>query len=133
MPVRQVVRTSKKQVAIGDLKHRVTLQNRSIESPDYGDADFDEDFKKLHGAATVWASVQPQQGKTIFDGVSQQDQEVTHLVYLRYDPLVTSETWIEFRERRFKILKARNYNEENRFLELACQEVGDKEEEASKS
>lgn len=115
---------------MGDLRDRVKLQNRDITEPAFGSSDFGEDFDL---ADEVWASVKTLSGRTIFDGVHT-DIVVTHRIHVRYDPSVTSETWIQLADgRRLDVVQVEDLEERHEFLELLCTERGKRAKEAAKA
>ena len=98
----------------------ITLQNRNIESPDFGTPDFDEDFTDTD---TIPALINTERGNTLFDGVST-DRTVTHKLCIEYLAGVTAQTWIKFKDRRFDIVDVENYRERDELLILRCNERG---------
>lgn len=124
---KELVRIPRKQVCIGDLKHRIVLHTRTLKEPGFGEVNPTENF----GGDEVWARVKTAAGKVLFNGVT--DEVLTHEIFIRYNPKVTSQTWIEFRDRNFRIVNVEDYNEENEFMRLRCIERGDKSVEATKA
>jgi SPP1 family predicted phage head-tail adaptor len=106
---------------VGDLNQRITLQDRDIVPPIFGDADFDEDFSADNER---WASIQTVHGKTFFDGVNQRDVNLTHEIFIRYDATVTAETWILYDGRRFDIVAVEDLDEQHTFMRLQCIDKG---------
>ncbi len=98
----------------------VKLQNRDIEAPRFDSADFDELFSEIK---EVPAIIKTPRGRIVFDGVDTETQ-VTHEICIAYVAGVTSETWIEFKGRRFDILNVQNCCEEDAVLILDCAEKG---------
>ncbi len=123
------IRTKKRKVCIGDLRDLIKLQNRDILEPIFGSPNFDEGFTDI---AEVWAAINTVSGKEHFDDVGV-GTTITHLIYIRYDALVTSETWVEFNNRRFDILDTEDVDERGEFLKLTCVDRGLVSKEASKS
>ena len=111
------------------MSERIKLHNRSIQVPEFGTYDFTETFT---GTKTVWANVQTAAGQTFFTGASV-DVGLSHIIIIRYDEAVTSETWIEFNGNNLKIISVENLDENNEFLRLRCSERGDKDLGASKA
>jgi len=103
------------------MDRQISLQPRDIAAPIWGTPDFSEVF----GAGTVvWAKIDTVTGKTFFDSVNQQDQTVTHEIYIRYDSTVTSELWILYESRHFKILAVEDLEERHEFMKLTCVDKG---------
>jgi SPP1 family predicted phage head-tail adaptor len=98
----------------------ITLQNRDIVAPLFGDTNFEEQFS---GDQDVQAIIKTVSGKTHFDGVST-ETNITHEIRIEYVAGVTAETWILFNSRRIDILAVENCCEENRILILTCSERG---------
>lgn len=126
---RKLLGRSHRKLCVGDLSERVVLQVRTLKEPPFGSPDFDEGFQ----GKEAWASVKTLAGKTIFDGVSSRDLEVTHEVGIRYDPCVTSETWIRLGDRRLDVVRVEDLEERHEWLVLLCVERGRADQEASKA
>lgn len=118
------IRKKKRKVCTGDMKDLITLQNRAIQGITTSDVDFTENFTE---AAVVWSMIETVQGVTVFD-TSNTEIVITHKFYVRYDPTVTSETWIEFDNRKFDIVTVTNLDERKDYLLLQCRERGDKDQ-----
>jgi len=116
MPTCQLIKRKHRKVCIGDLNTFIKMQNRNITPPVFGDVDFDEDFQD---ASEVWAKIDTKIGKTVFDGVNV-DFSVTHEITIRFDPTVTTETWIEHDSRKFDIMMTDNFEERNEWLFMFC-------------
>lgn len=116
MPSCQFIKRKHRKICIGDLDTLIKLQSRDIVSPVFGDVDFDEDFQDT---SEVWALIKTQTGKTVFDGVDT-DFNITHGMTIRFDPSVTTETWVELDSRKFDIMMLENLEERNEFLLLFC-------------
>lgn len=82
---------------IGELQHRVELQ-RYVEQPYQGH----NVTREWHSIATVWAMIEPVSGLTMLD-TKQVNQGVTHKITIRWFPNLTSEYWVLFKSRRFRI------------------------------
>ena len=104
-------------MTIGKMRHRVTIQTL-VATPDADNA-VEEVYSNV---ATVWADVSPVSGRTSIDSKSI-GEEITHRVTMRYRSDVTSENWILYRARRFRIRKVTDFEERRRFLILDCEEV----------
>lgn len=128
MGARKVVRRGRRKLCVGDLRQRVCLQKRTLTEPTFGDAEPGEDFE---GTSEVWALVKTTAGKVFFDGVNA-DVNVTHEVFIRYDPDVTATTWIELEdERRLDIVNVENLEERAEYLRLLCVDRGRKDKGAA--
>jgi len=124
MPSCVSIRKKKQVVCTGDMKDLITLQNRAIQGVTTADVDFTENFTE---AAVVWSMIETVQGVTVFD-TSNTEIVITHKFYVRYDPAVTSETWVEFDDRKFDIVTVTNLDERKDYLLLMCRERGDKDQ-----
>jgi len=113
----------RREPCLGDLRERIHLHDRAIQAPIFGKADSTEEFS---GPKIVWASVKTVSGKTIFTGANI-DVALSHEIIIRYDDKVTSETWVEFEGKNFKIVNVEDLDERHDFLRLLCTERGDKD------
>lgn len=120
MPDCQFIKRKHRKVCVGDLDTLVKIQSRDIVSPLFNAVDFDEDFQDQ---SEVWAMIETQNGKTIFDGVGT-DINITHKITIRFDPTVTAERWVEIALRKFDIVLAENFEERDEWLLLLCKERG---------
>jgi SPP1 family predicted phage head-tail adaptor len=130
MAICNKIQRESKRIAIGSLNKLIKLKIRSISSPSSGGVDFGETFTDWQD---IWAYVKTVNGVTIFDD-SNIGRDVSHDIYIRFIPDVTSEAWIEFpaqygstKDQYFDILKVENLNEENKFYRLRCALRGDSE------
>ncbi len=101
---------------IGQLRVRLTIQTFT-ETQD----DTHRTRKVWADYKIVWAKIEPVKGLVMLD-TKQVGVGVTHKVWIRYLPHITTEKWILFDSRRFRIRAVRNLDERNRFLELLCEE-----------
>jgi len=121
----QAIKRKRRNVCIGDLDSLVTLENRSIQAPEFDTVDFDESFTDL--ASDQWALIETVRGKTFFDGAST-EVDVTHWLYINFDSTVTAETWVKLEDgRRLDILRVENLDERSDFMLLHCTDKGTSE------
>ena len=120
MPKCISIRKKKQKVCLGDMKDQITLQDRDIKGITDIDVDFTEQFTE---AAVVWSMIETVQGTTTFDA-SNTEIVITHKIYVRFDPTITSETWIELESRKFDIVTVTNLDERKEFQLLLCRERG---------
>ncbi|MBK2125727.1 phage head closure protein [Fangia hongkongensis] len=122
----------KRKVCIGDLNKYIGLYTRSLTSPlnpSYSSVDYDLNFTLIRN---VWAAIENVKGIMSLDGVT--DEEIpTHNIYIRYRNDITSENWIIFNNKNYKIIRVENLEENNIFLCLVCIETGSTSKGASKS
>ena len=119
MPKCKFIKRKHRKVCIGDLDTLITLQTRDIVAPVFDEVDFDEDFQDFP-TAQVWALVETATGKAVFDGIDT-DVNITHIITIRYDVNVTSETWIDFDDgRKLDIQFTEDLEERHEWLMLFC-------------
>lgn len=124
MPTRQVLPRKKRQAPIGDLDTRVTVHRRRQVPPVAGSVDAAFAFQAIEGDGEVWAKVETKDGKTVFDGVSN-DRRVTHEVTIRTLAGVTSESWVLLRDgTRLDVVVAETLDERGEFTRLSCDARG---------
>lgn len=116
----------KRVLEIGSLDKKITLQLRAIVAE--GEADYTHTFTN---PITVWACIDTSTGKEFFDDINQETKNITHTFYIRYRSDVTSDIWIDWLDRKFKIVSIENMDERNRFLKLYCSERGNAQFKAS--
>lgn len=121
------VNIKRRKLCAGDLRHKIELQERSIQAPLNGSPNFTEDFKRLN---SVWSALETPRGMTEFDSVGT-EEVVTHIFWIRFLEGVTTETWILFKGKRFNIILATNLEEQDEWLELKSTSRGKAELEAS--
>lgn len=122
------IKVKRRKVCIGDLRHRITIHTRDITAPDFGGVDFGETYEPLDN---VWAAIETTNGKVRFNGVNQ-DEALTHAIYLRYRSDVSAENWIELVDgRRLRIIDTEDLDEQQEWLLLACTERGTKDKDAN--
>ncbi|MEE8341967.1 MAG: phage head closure protein [Candidatus Neomarinimicrobiota bacterium] len=115
----QIIGPKHKKICAGDLRQRIEIQTRSITSP----ADcinFDELFTTVE---TVFASIETVNGQTVFDSTNT-EVIVTHKIYIRFLSTVTAETWLQFNNEKYDILKVENIDNRNEYLILRCNKRG---------
>jgi len=119
VPKCQFLRRKHRKVCIGDLNTLITLQTRDIVAPIFNEVDFDENFQDF-SVPEVWALVETATGKAVFDGVDT-DINITHMIIIRFDATVTSETWVELDDgRRLDIQFTEDLEERHEWLMMFC-------------
>ena len=116
MTIRRAINTEN----IGSLRNRISIQTYA-DTPTGGSSG--------HGitpawttVATVWAAIEAHKGLVYYDGM-QIGEGITHKISIRMPSVaVTTENWVLFGTRRFRIRFIRNIQERNRWLILECQE-----------
>jgi SPP1 family predicted phage head-tail adaptor len=102
---------------IGKLRKRVQLQHLARNQDSFGEA-----VSSYTPYATVWASVEPLQGREL-EHAQQISAEVTHRVTIRYNAAVTSEHRVVYGNRTLEIEAVINPEERNEMLVLMCKEA----------
>lgn len=102
---------------IGKLRHRISLQSITETQNSYGEL-----VQTKSTYATVWASVEPLNGREFMDA-KQINAELSHKVIIRHNSSVTSEDVILFGSREFKIDSVINYEERDIYQVLMCKEI----------
>lgn len=100
----------------GDLRKRVTIQQRTTDQDDYG-----QQLNQWDDVARVWAGIEPLNGRELLAAAAVQ-AETTHTVTMRYRPGITPQLRINYNGRLFNILNVLDDNERHRTLTLLCSE-----------
>jgi SPP1 family predicted phage head-tail adaptor len=125
----EIVNIKRRRVCFGDLNRQIILNIRSIDAPETpNDFDYGQVFTV---PTTVWAAIQTTNGKELFDGVNLIGT-VTHIFYIKYVAGLTSESFVEYDSRYFRMLRLENLDENNEYMALLCTERGDKTIEVNK-
>lgn len=124
-----------KKNPVGDMRDRIAIRQRDINTPDFDNsAKFEETYKTI---ATVWAKVKTNiSGKQIFDGVNEGTGggitlSSTHVFTIRYREGITSEHRVNYKDDNYEIKRIVNPEERNMYLELNCKLLGDRKSEAN--
>jgi len=120
MPVCTFKKKKKRNVCIGDMRDEIVIQSRNLKSPIFDGVDFIEDFQ---GKMTMWSLIETVSGVTVFDGAGT-ERDVTHLIFIRFLPGITSEEWILFNNERFDIIDSSDFDERHAFTVLRCSNTG---------
>ena len=112
MAICQKIRIKKRQFCVGDLRERITLQDRDIQPP--GDINFTESFT---APLIVSAAVKTLSGVEIFDNTNIV-RIATHDFIIRFQFGITQEKWILWRNERYDILVVENLEGRNQWLKL---------------
>jgi len=131
MAKRVVHRRRLQKVAVGDMREKIGLNERSIRPPAYGSADITEAYTLI---ANVWAKVDTldyqSSGRREFDGVDV-GESATHAFTIRYRDGVTAETVIDYGGELYKILRVTDLDERHQFLKLDAKVLGDNDKAAN--
>lgn len=127
------LRFPKVKICLGDLRHKIDLANRVAvgQSPD----DWDSSGVTFTNYATVWAAIRTTAG--VFTGVSRFsstaiDSNATHLFYIRHRTdwrnIEAGNVFVLMgTDRRFRVLRVDNSNEDSIFDIIQCTERGESE------
>ena len=104
-------------ICTGDLRRRVTLQQRSSEAANsYGQAS-----TSWTDVVSTWADIQPMNGRELMSAQAQQS-EVTHQVEIRYRTGVLPRMRVVYQSRVFEIQSVIDVGMQHRRLTLMCSE-----------
>ena len=103
----------------GDLRHRITLQQRSTVTDSLGGHS-----DKWTSVLTVWAHIQPMSGRELLAAQAVRS-ETTHAIILRFHPMLSnpievSKMRVLYGTRIFNITGCVNQDERNRIIELSA-------------
>lgn len=112
-----------RRVCIGDMRDAISLMVRAIQPPS-GSVDFGEAFTLLNAEQEyIAAMIQTVNGVTYFDGVNP-EAKITHYFFVPYDAAITSQAWVYFESRRFKIYNVEDLDEKHEVMRLVCEDKG---------
>lgn len=101
----------------GRLRHRITIQQKSVSQDAYGEED-----ATWSTYLQTWASVEPLEGREYMEGRAQA-QAVSHRVLMRHRDGVTAEMRVLHGSRVLQIESVLNTRERDEELELMCREM----------
>ena len=102
---------------IGNMRHRVTIEQKTI---DNSGIDPIETWTKF---ATVWAAIEPLKGtEKWIDGAKLISNDVTGRIKIRYLPGVTPAMRVKYGTRIYEILAVINISERNEEINLMVRE-----------
>lgn len=108
---------NKSTVQIGNLRHRVAVQNTTATRDAAGGQ-----TDTYSTDTTVWAAVNPLRGQELINA-QQVQMEITHKITMRHTTHVIDTTRILFDSRSFEVTEIIDPYERNQFLELMCKET----------
>ncbi|MCP4550793.1 MAG: head-tail adaptor protein [Bacteroidetes bacterium] len=117
-----------KKYSTGDFNDQLRLHIRSLTSPNFGTAEFTEEYNT--GMLSWCIVITFEIGKKVFDGVNLENQP-THLFVVRHRDWITSEIVIQWSDDYYKIIKAHDPEERHEYYELYSKLLGDKELQAN--
>ncbi len=101
----------------GKLRKQVQLQELAENQNDYG-----EKIPSYTTYATIWASIEPLQGREL-QYAQQIIAETTHKVVIRYNSKVEATHRVVYGDRILEIEAKINFEERNEYLVLLCKEI----------
>lgn len=101
----------------GRLRHRVTIQEKSVTRDDYG-----AETITWTDVATVWASVEPLRGDE-FLAMDRRGADVTTRIVMRYYDGVAPEMRVSWGSHTYDVRSVIDVEERHRELQLMCREV----------
>ena len=104
---------------IGQLRHRVTIQEKSVAADGYGAEDI-----TWGEVATVWGAVAPLSGREFLEGRNLEN-EVNTRIRIRYRSGLTPSMRVSWDSRVFDVEAVINRFEEDKEIWLMCKEVVD--------
>jgi len=104
------------QVGVHQLRHRITIQNRTQSSDGMGGV-----TESWSTFATVWASIDPMKAGEVF-WARHIESRVTHKVMIRYLNGLTTSMRFTFGGRTFQIKGIRNLEERRQWMEIVAEE-----------
>jgi head-tail adaptor len=129
MAICKKIKRTDNRITIGALDTLIKLKIRTLTPPTGSSVDYGETFTDW---IDVWALVTTVNGVVFFDESTNLERTVTHKIYIRYIPDVTSETWVllpaqfgAVKDQYLDILRVDNLNEKNKFYMLTCALRGD--------
>lgn len=126
-------RIPKVKICVGDLRHKIEIQTRSLSANKVGEFNPQETFSLV---VTSWAGVETPNGSSKFLGVNI-NEDTTHIFVMRYSSVIANlevaNNFLLFKSRRMRILSVSNMNEDNIFLAIECTERGDDSKAASEA
>lgn len=117
-------------VETGAMDCYVTIYDRQIIPPQGTDnTDFNIQFVNPYN---TWGYFKSRKGILTLDDANIAD-DVTDLFFMRYNPdiLITSEKWLQYKDKYFRIEKVTNLNHDDRFLMLELKERGEDDDEGN--
>lgn len=128
MPICESKKIKKVRLCTGDKQHKIKLVTRSTGAPTIGTVNPSTTFTTL---LEPWASVETLglsgSASRRFDSVNIEDRP-THVTSIDYDdsiwPLDSDNVFVEFDNRRFRIVGVTDLNEMKTTIEILCTERG---------
>jgi len=105
---------------VGDMRHRVLIQDRTITPPVYESVDFTMAF----ASSGVWAAIKTTRNNPVFNGVGQ-DVSASHEVTVRSQAGIEAGTFVQLEDgRRLRVVEAQDFGNRNEYIVMICSERG---------
>lgn len=104
---------------IGEMRHRVSIELKTRGAPDGSGGFASETWSTL---CTVWAKLDPKTGREMLDA-DQVVHRVSHIIIIRYRAGINAAMRVNYQGRIMAILGVRDFFENERFMELTCEET----------
>ena len=132
MSERRVKRRRLTKFAVGDMRERISLEERSIAPPTFGSQAFTEEYTALD---TVWASVETKDfansGQRFFNAVNDPALTPSHVFTIRWRDDITTETRVRWQDELYKLLLLTDPQERHQYLVLNAKLLGSDEKEVN--
>lgn len=128
----QTLRFPKVKICLGDLRHKIQLANRVASGQTPGD--WDSSGVTITPYADVWSAIRTTAG--VFEGVARFDstnidKNATHMFYIRHRTdwrsIEEGNVFVLMGDRRFRVLRVDNNNEDSLFDVIQATERGESE------
>jgi len=116
----------------GDLRHRITLQQIAIDSPQANEVDFELNYTDI---IEVWAAIRTVSNKSPFDEINIDGEVVTHRFFIRKTPEIDSDITkaILSDGNRYIVINVEDtINNDGQYIRLDCNFKGSSSKVASK-
>lgn len=122
-------KNEKPSVCIGALNKKIAIQSRDMSFSSF--IDNDENFVTLY---EPWARVTTKTQEAFFDETNTSGI-ITHTFDIRYNKnyTITSENFILYKSKRYKILKVENIGEDDLYIRMDCVIRGSENFEVNKA
>lgn len=104
---------------IGEMRHRVVIEQKTRGAPDGSGGFVSEAWSTFD---TVWAKLDPKSGREMMDA-DQVVHRVTHIVTIRARAGITAAMRLNYGGRIMAIIAVREFFENDRWMELTCEET----------
>lgn len=101
---------------LNELRHRVVFQSRQETDDGYGGKTV-----SWQDVFEAWAKIEPVSASERFKAMGM-NMKVSHRIYIRYRPEVSSKMRIKYGKRKFEIEGIIDIGEQKKYLELLCSE-----------